>query len=395
MLFIVSAACLLLIVLAILVRPLWKDRVGQNVAGQQRRQANLAVLRGQMLELEVERDEGSLSAADFEQAKNELQRRLLEEVGGDEKVTTSSQPSARRLAVALMLVLPLLAAGGYFLLGNPKALDPLAHSAQVTPDQIEQMVAKLAERMQANPEDSAGWAMLAKSYKALGKVDLAVSAYEKIEAMVFTDPDLLADYADLRAQQAGGRLEGKPLEYVMRALQLDPNHVLALWLAGTAKFASADYAAAVDFWQRAISVLPVDSEDARMLAEGVAEAKKRLGLKGSRKKSVAGKVSLAPALQGSVSPDDTVFIFARLPDGGRMPVAVVKTRVADLPYEFVLDDSSAMLAEQTISQQKSVVVLARVSKTGNVMLKPGDLESQPQTAKPGVANLRLVIDQQR
>ena len=395
MLFIVSAACLLLIVLAILVRPLWKDRVGQNIAGQQRRQANLAVLRGQMLELEVERDEGSLSAADFEQAKNELQRRLLEEVGGDEKVTASSQPSARRLAVALMLVLPLLAAGGYFLLGNPKALDPLAHSAQVTPDQIEQMVAKLAARMQANPEDSAGWAMLAKSYKALGKVDLAVSAYEKIEAMVFTDPDLLADYADLRAQQAGGRLEGKPLEYVMRALQLDPNHVLALWLAGTAKFASADYAAAVDFWQRAISVLPVDSEDARMLAEGVAEAKKRLGLKGSRKKSVAGKVSLAPALQSSVSPDDTVFIFARLPDGGRMPVAVVKTRVADLPYEFVLDDSSAMLAEQTISQQKSVVVLARVSKTGNVMLKPGDLESQPQTAKPGVANLRLVIDQQR
>ena len=395
MLFIVSAACLLLIVLAILVRPLWKDRVGQNIAGQERRQANLAVLRGQMLELEVERDEGSLSAADFEQAKNELQRRLLEEVGGDEKVTASSQPSARRLAVALMLVLPLLAAGGYYLLGNPKALDPLAHSAQVTPDQIEQMVAKLAERMQANPEDSAGWAMLAKSYKALGKVDLAVSAYEKIEAMVFTDPDLLADYADLRAQQAGGRLDGKPLEYVMRALQLDPNHVLALWLAGTAKFASADYAAAVDFWQRAISVLPVDSEDARMLAEGVAEAKKRLGLKGSRKKSVAGKVSLAPALQSSVSPDDTVFIFARLPDGGRMPVAVVKTRVADLPYEFVLDDSSAMLAEQTISQQKSVVVLARVSKTGNVMLKPGDLESQPQTAKPGVANLRLVIDQQR
>ena len=392
--FLIFAALLLVVVLAFLLPPLLgRGRSGDTDEGQ-RRASNLAIFRSQLAELEREKAEGEMGDEAFEQARSELQRRLLDEVSSELPAPgVAPRKSSWKLALVVVLAVPLLAVGGYFWFGNMRALDPMAaaQQAKMTPDQIQGMVEKLAQRLKDNPGDTDGWLMLARSYKQLGRAAEAADAYGKAESAVNQDPDLLTDYADTLAMLNGGSLRGKPMELINKALHLDPDHVVALWLAGTAAFNNNDYSNTVILWERAMKSLEPNSEDARMLSAAIAEAKKRAGVKADPKLAVSGKVSVAPALATAVSPEDTVFVFARV-EGSRMPIAIARSRVADLPFDFVLDDSSAMVADNPISKHASVQVVARVSKSGKAMPTPGDLESEPKTVKLGENKLRIVID---
>jgi len=394
-LFILLAALLVLLPLGFVALPLWRG-VPAVSSPTVRKEANLAIFRDQMAELEREKLEGSLVEAEFEQAQRELRRRLLEEVPADsaDTVPAVGGPS-RKAALVVALLLPLLAAGGYRLLGKPQALDPLAtvQPGTMTPEKIQGMVASLAERLKANPDDTQGWLMLGRSYKMLGRAAEAAQAYGKAESAMAGDPDLLTDYADLLAMLAGGSLDGKPLALIDQALHLDPDHVLGLWLAGTAAFNRRDYAGAVVFWERAVTQLPEESEDGRMLGESIAEAKRRSAVKLDPAMAVGGRVELAQALKARAAPGDTVFVFARPIEGPRIPLAVAKVRVADLPYTFVLDDTSAVMSDQRISGQSSVTVEARISSSGNAVARDGDLQSKAVTVRVGERKLRLVVDQ--
>jgi cytochrome c-type biogenesis protein CcmH len=107
---------------------------------------------------------------------------------------------------------------------------------------------------------------------------------------------------------------------------------------------------------------------------------------------VAGRVSLAPALASRAAPTDTVFIFARAAEGPRVPLAVLRRTVAELPIDFTLDDSMAMSPQFTLSKFPLVVVGARVSKSGNAVPQPGDLQGQAAPIKVGSKGIELVID---
>ena len=393
--FTLFAALLVVLVFLFLLPPLLRQpRVAAEA--DSRKASNVAIFRTHLAELDLERQGGELSEAAYEQAHQELRRRLLDEVADDPAGAQTFPPGSpsRKMALVVALLLPLLALAGYWNLGNARALDPVAAMSpeKLTPEQIAGMVGKLAQRLADNPDDAEGWLMLARSYRSMGQPEKAADAYSKAGAVVFESPDVLTDYADLLAMLNGGSLNGKPMELINKALHLDPDHVVALWLAGTAAFNSKEFSNAVIFWERALKTLEPDSEDAKMLSEGVAEAKKRAGFKADPKKSVSGQVALSPALGASASPGDTVFIFARATDGSRMPIAISRIRVSDLPFDFVLDDSSAMSGENTLSKQAKVFVLARVSKTGNAVPQAGDLESEAQTAKIGQSGLQVVID---
>jgi cytochrome c-type biogenesis protein CcmH len=394
-LFILFAALLVIIPLAYVLLPLWRGAKGAPTSAE-RKEANLAIFRDQLAELEREKEEGGLAEVDFEQAQRELRRRLLEEIPADSDDTVAAVAgSSRKTALVIALLVPLLAAGTYLLIGKPQALSPLATMppGQMTPEKIQGMVASLGERLKSNPGDAQGWLMLARSYKSLGRNAEAAEAYGKGESAMEGDPDLLTDYADLLAMLAGGSLDGKPLALINKALHADPDHVLALWLAGTAAYNRRDYPDAVIFWERAVRVLPEGSEDGRMLSESVAEAKRRSNVKIDPAKVVAGRVELAPALAERVSPGDTVFIFARPTDGTRVPLAAIKLRVSDLPFSFVLDDTLAMMPDKVISGQSSVIVEARISRSGNAIAANGDLQSKPATVRVGERKLKLLVDQ--
>lgn len=107
--------------------------------------------------------------------------------------------------------------------------------------------------------------------------------------------------------------------------------------------------------------------------------------------TVSGTVSLAPALAGQAKADDTVFIFARAAEGSRMPLAMLRKQVRDLPVQFVLDDSSTMSAASKLSQAGRVIVAARISKGANAVPLNGDLAGQSAAVTVGSKGLLIEI----
>jgi cytochrome c-type biogenesis protein CcmH len=213
------------------------------------------------------------------------------------------------------------------------------------------------------------------------------------------DADAYADWADAQAMLNGRKLEGEPEALVKRALQADPDHVKALALAGTIAYERGDFAGALAHWERAQRRAGPDSEMGQRLEGAIADARQRSGAPAPAPApaaapataAVSGEVTLSDALKQGASPDDTVYIFARPSDGSRMPLALVRKQVRDLPFRFRLDDSVAMNPAMPLSAVKSVIVGARVTKTGNATPQPGDLEGYSQPVQLGQAGVKVEI----
>lgn len=284
--FLVAAAILVAVTLLLLLPPLLRQRASGAEAS--RAAINAGIYRDQLAELERDFASGSLSQADYEEGRRELQRRLLEDTGGGDTAGAKAQP-ARKSALLLGLALPVAGALIYFALGNVPALSPEStQQPKVTAKEIEDMVARLAARLEQNPDDTKGWVMLARSYKAMGRYEEATRAFGKAEKVVNEDPHLLSEYAEALALATGGSLRGRPGELLARALKLDPDYPDALVLAGTAAYEREDYASAAAYWERLLKQLPPDSEDAQSLSDSIRKAR-ALAQKQTKKKP-AGKI---------------------------------------------------------------------------------------------------------
>lgn len=274
-LFFVFALLLSAVVAAMLLPPLWRKCAPASGTAD-RKTANLSIFRDQLAELEREKAEGALAEADFTQARSELQRRLLEEVEPESAATgrNNSTPS-RKLALALVIALPLLALLAYGVLGNPRALDPTQRVAapRMTPAEIEGMVGRLAEKLKANPDDLKGWLMLARSYKTMGRFGEAAEAYGKGEKAIGDDPDVLASYAETLAMAGGKGLQGKPLQLVDRALKIDPRHGHSLFLAGAAAMEAGDARKGIAYWEALLPQVEPGSEIDQLLRQGIEKMK--------------------------------------------------------------------------------------------------------------------------
>ena len=271
-----------------LLPPLLRRRPARDAVAPEH-ERNLAILRDQLAELENEAKEGSLAPPDLEEARTEMKRRILEESAAAQAKTADAAPSPRA-AIVVVLVLALAAGVGYPYLGNPAALDPArrepAAQAPVRPQQIEAMVAKLAEHLKTHPEDEKGWAMLARSYKVMNRPADAAAAYAKAEKLVFTDAALLADYAEALAMSGQG-MKGKPVELVQKALALDPENGHALFLAGAAALEAGQARTAADYWEKVLPQLDPESELYKLLRANIdkirAEAATSAGAKTAKK----------------------------------------------------------------------------------------------------------------
>jgi cytochrome c-type biogenesis protein CcmH len=397
--FALAAALVAAAALALALRPLWTRRR----AGASRRELSLAVYRDQLRELEADLAAGTLARGDYDRARMELEKRALEDV---EEGAPAAGPAAKakpsgKGALWALLALPVVAGGVYVAVGDLRGLDPAQREGpSLTMQDIEAMVQRLADRLEQNPDDVEGWRMLGRSYGVMGRFAEAANAYARAAARAPRDAQLLADLADALAMARGQNLQGEPEELVLRALQIDPANLKALALAGTAAFGRGDYRGAERFWQRMVPHLPADSEDARVVQANIAEARAAAGQqKGAQAKkekaaaaAVSGTVRLSPKLASSAAPDDTVFIFARAPDGPPLPLAVLRKKVRDLPARFTLDDSMAMSPAAKLSAHAKVVVVARVSKGGTPTAQPGDLEGKSAAVANSARGVEVLID---
>lgn len=418
------ASAMTVLVLGLLLWPLLK-RTAAAATGEQEK--TLSVYRQQFAELEQDRTNGVLTDELYQQARRELERRLLEETGATETTPTRArrQVNSRLVALALAMIIPTVSGLLYWKLGNPLAMThPTAPSLSAqgsseydhqSSDGLDALAERLKQKMEHNPNDGVGWALLARSYVAMGRHTDAVPIYEKAMKLIPDDAQLLADYADALGVLHGRKLEGKPEVLIQQALKIDPRNVKALMLAGTVAFDRKNYAHAAKYWEQARANLPTDigPELTQGLMAGIAEAQSRLG--GSQKtrtayaepaapakptgqtgpsRAIRGKVTVAPSLAGKGSSTDTLFVFAREMNGPPMPVAIVRATKKDLPFTFRLDDSTSPMPSRKLSDVGTVVIVARLSKSGEAIPKSGDLQGMSQPVKPGVDGITVVIDRE-
>jgi len=377
---------------------------------------SLAALRGQLQELEARKTGGAIGKKEYEQERGRIERALAELVlaqgaaagassatataGAPASAEPAPRPSTRLVALVSIAVLA-IAVAGYAITGSPELATgkvPVAQGEgsphEMGAEQFAAAVERLAEKLKEQPDNAEGWAMLARSYVQLGRFPDAVPAFQKAVSLAGNDARLLADYADALAVKNNRVLDGEPTQLIERALKIEPDNLKALALAGTAAYNRKDYAAAVKHWERMAQVAPPDSPWRDQLMSSIAEARQLGGLGGAAPAkpapapataqaanppaatgaaSVRGTVRLAPALAAQAKPDDTVFIVARAAEGPRIPLAVLRKQVKDLPFDFTLDDSLAMQPAMRISAFPRIVVDARVSKSGQAQPAAGDL----------------------
>jgi len=390
----------------------------------------LAAARGRLQQLKALHDAGHLDASTYDKERRSIEQEIGERLLAQPAPPAKARPSAR-LVAGLTAFVAALAIAGYLATGSPALVagqraTPAERSAGAGPQgsasdavspglqQIAAMVEKLAARMKERPDDAEGWTMLARSYTVLGRFAEALPAYARAAELQPGNASLLADYADTVAATKRTANNPESIALIERALKIEPTHPKALALAGTADYDRGDFAGAIGRWQAILDRVPAESELGQQIAASIAEARGKLGgaappatttanatagaasaptaVAAAAAPGVSGTVTLDPALAAQAGPGDTVFVFARAAGGGRMPLAVQKAKVADLPLRFRLDDSMAMAPGMTVSSAKQVVVGARISKSGQATPSAGDLSGEAAPVAPGAANVAVRID---
>jgi len=442
--FVALTLLMVVAVLGVLVWSLWRPPV--LAAADAHEEANAQVYRDQSADLAREHALGHLNDAEYAQALEELKLRLRDDwVSGPVQAPTVASDRPRKTVLALCLMLPVCAVLLYGTWGSPMGLDPAAlarsapddgPNATVTPEKIAQMVGQLERRLQDEPNNVDVWVMLARLQRSQEKFPASEKSFAKALALT-PDDDLAVERAEVVAQLQGGDFSGEPWAVINRILKAKPNQNNALLLAGSASFSEGRFAQAIQHWERVRASLPPQSEDINALDSALAQARERLApgrasdqISSAGRASdqslatgrasdqasnsasasaqpafptspstptsvaaarIAGRVSLAPELAAQTSPSDTVFIYATPAQGGRMPLAIVRTTVSALPFDFVLDDSQAMGPQSKLSSASEVVLKARISKTGQAMAQPGELGVSVGPVKNPSSQLSLVI----
>ena len=398
--FLAAGALALVLVLVLLFRPFLFKKSDAHVS---RRQLNTAIYRDQIARLEQDRASNMIGESDYVQARAELQRRVIDDTRDADDTAIVRAPKKTMLALGLLL--PIAAMSLYLLVGSPATLDKVnGPQRAATQQDVDRLVANLALKLEKEPDNLQGWAMLGRSYKMLGRNVEAEQAFVRAGSFLDNDAQLLAIYAELAATNANGDFSGKPAQLIEKALRVDPQNAMALWLAGTAAYRKNQFDVALRIWERLAPQVEPDSEDARMLQQAIDAAYSALGKSASQgaavqpnakstiaSPSVSGRVELDAALKSKVGPGDTVMVIARVP-GSRMPIAVLRVRVTELPLTFTLDDSLAMSPQARISTASSVEVEARISKSGMAQAESGDLVSAVQTVKVGANGVALRVN---
>jgi len=413
--FLIVTSIMVLVAFAFILPPL----LGRSrPSGVVRNELNISIFKERLQELERDLENELLSSEQFDAAKSELERGLLQDV--DEADAGTSAPIQKKQspwgALITLILVPVVAAGFYMKLGSTDMLDgsaraPVNLQEEVNQQhQVEDMIAGLETKLQQNPNDSKGWYMLARTYSALDRYADAVGAFERAYAITGDDAEILVNYAEALAMVDKGNFTGRSAKMVERALELNPKHDKGLWIAGFAAFQQQKYQNAIAHWQKLAPRFPPESREGQMLAEYMGQARDALGqvsqavqpqpkpepqpepqLAGN---GLAVKVSLSGELSSKADAEDVVFIFARATKGPRMPLAIVKKRVKDLPIEVLLDDSMAMIPDMKISNFEELVVGARISKSGNAQPQSGDLQGAVRSGNSSAETIDLVIDQE-
>lgn len=407
--FVVLAAAMLVAALVLVLRPLMSTPSDPRVA--QRRALDQALATG------------VLDAAEY------AAKRAALDDGPAAPAPAAARPWLLAGTIGVALVGGTLAV--YLTTGTPAALNPKALSERAESGELATLLERLRTRLIATPDDPAGWALLARGYRSVGRFADAADAYARAIALAPTDADLMVEGAETLALSRPDRsLAGEPKALLARALGIAPDHQRGLWLLGIAHAQAGEFEGAISTWTRLSGLLEPGSEVATLVAEQITQARQQLADDHANDGSDPGPaeaqasiaapateesadapespsaaataanagtltviVDLDPSIAARVPAGATLFVFARAPEGPRMPLAIARLPATGFPVTVRLDDSNAMVAGLRLSSQPRVIVGARISANGDAVPQPGDLEalSDPIDHTTLDAPLRLTI----
>lgn len=371
---------------------------------------NAAIAKERLSELELRLQQGELSQQEFEQTRIEIEKSLLEDVHDSAAAQTAS-PKIEKNAYVIITAIPLMALALYWLWGTPDSINRVAQAPQqvqssTTADgkkhlgSVEEMALLLESKLEKNPGNQDGWYTLARTYMSLKKYDRAVAALKRLRQLVGDDVTVLITLADAMTMERGGRMAGEPFELIKKALEKKPDNPMALWLAGLGYAEIGDGKAAIKLWKKLLPIIANEPRSVEQIQSLIAAAERKMGLEPTIKAvqpsvpaesgsanvtaaSIRVSVKLADNIRNKVSPDDFVLVYARAAKGPKMPLAIVRKQVKDLPFTTVLDDSMAMQPTMKLSSFAEVNIIVRVSKLGQAGPKSGDAQgqSEPVTVK--------------
>jgi cytochrome c-type biogenesis protein CcmH len=406
--FILSALALTAVVVAVVVWSFLRSRPLQGqYQNQTQTQANAKIYQLQLADLEKEHAQGVISSSSFEQSRSELLGRMLEDTALGEDQADRKSPRTLASAVVLAVLLPVAAMSTYMWLGQPQGLERPMVANEPTDNyaNLEAMAASLAQKLQVNPSNPEQWVMLGRTYRALSQFENALPAYQKALALELND-NIDLERVEVLALLRGGDFSGEPWAVIRQVLAKNPRHFNGLILAGSASYAQDDYKKAIQYWQKARSQLDDQSEVVAGLDLALNKAREKAGEQALTTRTpspptaqtsgavLSGRVSIDPAVHAQIGPKDVVFVYATPTDGQKMPLAIVRKMADQLPFDFVLDDSTAMNAARPLSSETNVVLKVRVSKSGDATTRSGDWLGELKNVAVGSRNLKLVVNQQ-
>ena len=357
--------------------------------------------------------EGRLTALQHQSARDELLRHLL-----DDAAQADDRPIAVVPARWLWMVVALVVLSGlsYVQLGAPQTWWPVPLSQRVkisatTPEQLAEQTRVWQEATQKRPEDAEAWLTLARLHAAQNAHAPAEQAFARVLALS-PEPDLWIERAQMKALSAGGVYAGEPWQWIQDVLRTQPQHLNALVLAGSAALLEKRYPAAQDYWQRALALVPADSEAGQGLQQALAKTVERVAELaaapaavgearaaalsaatpvGDAKPLIQGEVRVSPEVQSQIAAGATLFVYAMAEEGSRRPVAIWRGTPTSWPVRFALSDSMGMGAPPVLSSLAQVRLVARISKTGSAQKQEGDLQVELPGVKTGVQGVVLQI----
>jgi cytochrome c-type biogenesis protein CcmH len=376
------------------------------VGPEQQSKINRRIHQEHLADLDRTLAEGRLTALQHQSARDELLRHLLDDAARAEEHPAAAVP-ARWLWMVVGLVL--LSGLSYVQLGAPQTWWPESLSQRVkisatTPEKLAEQTRVWQEATQKRPDDAQAWLTLARLHAAQNAHAPAEQALARVLALS-PEPDLWIERAQMKALSAGGVYAGEPWQWIQDVLREQPQHLNALVLAGSAALSEKRHAAAQGYWQRALALVPADSEAGQSLQQALAQAAEMASAPGpvvtgalsastpadDSRSLIQGEVRVSPQVQSQIAAGSTLFVYAMAEEGSRRPVAIWSGTPTAWPVPFALSDSMGMGAPPMLSDLKQVRLVARISKTGAAQKQPDDFQVELPGVKTGVQGVVLDI----
>jgi len=363
-----AAGLLLLIALSFLLIPVLRGRRAQRE--EDRTALNVALYQERVAELQAQREEGVLTAEQFETGRAEAARELLADTEGVAPGRVSSLGKAIPLLAAVLV--PVLGVSLYLHFGSSDKVE-LTREFSQPPQSLEEMVARLERAAAAQPDSAEGLYFLGRAYMAQNRPAEAARVFERAANLAGRQPELLGQWAQAQYFADDKKWSDKIQALTDEALKADPKEVTSLGLLGIAAFEDQRFEQAIGYWQRLMTELPEGDASRAALEGGIAKAREQLQASGGKVEtapvakamaSIKVSVDLADAVKASALPGDSVFIFARAVSGPPAPLAVKRVTVADLPITVELGDVDAMMPQLKLSNFPEVQLMARISRAG-------------------------------